>query len=378
MNKDNMQRPLRILHMLGWISSGGVEHRRLTLARGLPRGRYQHVAICQASGGVLPDQLRNEGWQIHEIGNAPHILSPAWHRRAWAIAREFRPDIIHGAVFEGVALANSTGWRLPRVPVISEETSDPVDRSWRGNLLMRAMCLCSDVVIGVSPRVGDYLRGTARIPARKVRVIDNAVLPAPEVPAEELARMRTDLGLRPEVPVIGSVGRVLDSHKRFSDVIRALSLLRERRRAAQLLIIGDGPDLTMLKALAAELGVADAVIFAGYQGEARRFYPLMDVFALASAHEAFGLVLAEAMLAGVPVVATQVGGIPYVLDEGAAGVLVPPLAPEALAGALQNLLDNPDRRRELGEAGRRRAESAFSADRYCREIDKLYQSLAHR
>lgn len=369
------RRKHRILHTLGWVSSGGVEQRRLMLARTLPCDRYEHLVICQDSGGALPDLLRAEGWPVHEVGLAPHILSPAWHRRAYDIARAFQPDLIHGAVIEGVALANGIGLRMPGVRVISEETSDPVNRSWRGNLLMRGMCLRSDVVIGVSPQVGTYLRDTARIPARKIRVIDNAVSPAPEIGTAELQRLRSGLGLAEGDIVIGSVGRVLDSHKRFSDLIRAAGLLRKQGLAAKLLIVGDGPDRATLETLAADLGLTGTVIFAGYQGKARRFYPLMDLFVLASAHEAFGLVLVEALLAGVPVVATRVGGIPYVLDEGKAGVLVPPYAPGALAEAIGTLLRDDSTRKMLAVGGRQRAEQTFSADRYCRELDALYQGL---
>lgn len=370
------RRKHRILHTLGWVSSGGVEQRRLMLARTLPRDRYEHLVICQDSGGALPDLLRAEGWPVHEIGLAPHILSPAWHRSAYDIARAFQPDLIHGAVIEGVALANGIGLRMPRVKVISEETSDPEqNRSWRGNLLMRGMCIRSSAVVGVSPLVGDYLRDRARIPARKVRVIDNAVLPAPEVTVKERAALRHEFGLNKGELIIGSVRRLLDSHKRFSDLIRAVALLRDRGIHARLLIVGGGTDHDMLVALANSLGLGDIVVFTGYRRDARRFYPLMDVAVLASAHEAFGLVLVEAMLAGVPVVASRVGGIPYVLDDGAAGILATPGQPAEFAAALERLLGDSALRAMLGKAGRFRAETAFSAERYCRDIDALYREL---
>ena len=367
---------IRVLHTLCRINSGGVEQRRLLLARGLPKDRYEHRVICQDTGGTLPELLRAEGWQIHEIGTAPHILSPSWHGSAWQIAKDFKPDLIHGAVIEGVALANSIGMRCPGVPVISEETSDPVNRSWRGNLLMRAMCLRSNVAIGVSPAVGEYLRSTAKLPERKVRVIDNAVSPAPAVSDDEIAKQRSKFGFARADFIIGSVGRVVDEHKRFSDLIRAIGVMHGSGFTnAKLIIIGDGPDRDDLERLVQECGLNDHVVFAGYQGEVRRLYPLMDVFALASAHEAFGLVLAEAMMAGVPVVATRVGGIPHVLDQGNAGRLVPPFEPDAMADEISKLIQDSYAKKTLGDAGRAHAETHFSAERYCREIDELYTSL---
>ena len=375
-NHNNQNRRIRVLHTLGWVASGGVEQLRLVLASGLPKDKYEHVILTQETAGGLPDLLRAEGWKIHEIGNAPHILSPSWHQRAYEIAREFQPDIIHGAVYEGVGLANILGWRLPKAKVISEETSDPTNRSWRGNVLLQLLCLRSSAVIGVSTSVADYLRNIAHIPARKVKLINNAVLPAPNLTLSQLQEYRQSLGLKDTDFVIGSVGRIFDDHKRFSDLIRALRMLHDQGfTQAKLLIIGSGPDDQMLADLTAELNLTGEVIFAGYQAEARHFYPLMDVFALASAREAFGLVLVEAMLAQVPVIATSVGGMPYVLDQGKAGILVPPNSPQDFAKAIFSLYQNPIQRQQVAEAGRMRAELEFSAECYCHEMDTLYESL---
>lgn len=365
---------IRILHTICRIYSGGVEQSRLMLIRSLPKDIYEHAVICQEALGVLPGLIADEGCPIREIGVASHILSPSWHNKAYDFAAHWKPDIVHGAVIEGVALACGIGLRMSGTPVVSEETSDPVDRSWRGNLLMRAMCLRSNAVIGVSPVVGDYLRNVAHVPDRKIRVINNAVTPAPVVSPAEISRLRGELRITPSDRIIGSVGRMLDSPKRFSDLIRAMVLVR-KKFGAKLLLIGDGPDLSMLQSLAKELNVDDCVVFAGYQGDIRKFYPLMDIFALASEHEAFGLVLVEAMLAGVPVVATRVGGIPFVLDKGDAGILVPPRSPEAMANEIARLLGDEDRRVKLGLQGKERAEREFQMARYGRDIGALYRSL---
>jgi L-malate glycosyltransferase len=372
----NIVNKIKILHTLCRINSGGVEQRRLLLARGLPKDRYEHLAICQDVGGILPELLRLEGWKIHEIGLARHILSPSWHNRAWQIAKDFKPDVIHGAVIEGVALANGIGMRCPSVPVISEETSDPVNRSWKGNLLMRAMCMRSNVAIGVSPTVGEYLRSTAKLPERKVRVINNAVSSAPAVSDDEIAKQRSNFEFSPDDFIIGSVGRIVNDPKRFSDLILVVKILHDNGfKNVKLIIIGDGPDRVNLERLVQECSLNDHVVFAGYHGEARRLYPLMDVFALASAHEAFGLVLVEAMMAGVPVVATRVGGIPHVLDQGNAGRLVPSFQPDAMADEIAKLIQDVNGRKKLGDAGLKHAETHFFAQRYCREIDELYTSL---
>lgn len=366
---------LRVLHTLCRIHSGGVEQRRVLLAQGLGSDRYEHALICQETDGPIPELLRTAGWTIHEIGLAPGILNPAWHARAHKIAAEFKPDIVHGAVYEGEALACGIGLRMPRVKVIMEETSDPVDRRWTGNTLMRAMCWRADACIGVSPKVTSYLRNKLKIPDRKVHLINNAVAKVPRPSLDRLNDLRLILGIEEDDVIIGSVGRVHDDHKRFSDIIRALPEIRLTQPKARLLIVGDGPDRRMLEQLAGELGLTGAVIFAGYQGAPRDFYHLMDVFVLASAHEAFGLVLVEAMLAGVPIVATKVGGIPFVLDHGDAGILIPPLQPAGITGAILSLLADHEAAQSYRSAGLVRARSAFSADRYVNDVAELYADI---
>jgi len=366
---------MRVLHTLSRVHSGGVEQRRVLLAQGLGSDLYEHALICQEANGPIPNILRDAGWTIHEIGIAPGILNLRWHARARAIARNFQPDIVHGAVYEGEALACGIGLRMPRIKVIMEETSDPVGRRWTGNALMWAMCVRADACVGVSPKVVGYLRDRLRIPERKVRLINNAVQEVPAPTAARLACLRNLLGIGEGDVIVGSVGRVLDSHKRFSDIIRALPAIRSTRPAVRLLIVGDGPDRAMLESLARDLCVSDAVIFAGYQGAPRDFYHLMNVFVLASAHEAFGLVLVEAMLAGVPVVATEVGGIPFVLDAGKAGILVPPMQPSALAEAVLGLLADLPASNALRDAGLERARADFAAKRYVNEVADLYNNL---
>lgn len=366
---------ITILHCLGWIASGGVEQRRLLLARMLSKRTFKHVAICQETNGHLPDLLREEGWDIHVIGKSRHVLDWEWHRRANNIAQRYAPDIVHGAVFEGVRLAVGVGMAMPRVKVIAEETSYPSNRSWRGNLFMRALCLRADRFVGVSPAVADYGRQVLRLPEGRIRSIPNAVASPAKPDDATCVRLRKNLGLAPGSQVIGAVGRIYDDVKRFSDLIRAFALCRNQARDLTLLIVGDGPDRSTLEDLVSKLGVSDSVRFVGYQADPAPYYHMMDLFVLPSAHEAFGLVLAEAMHAGVPVIGTSVGGIPYVLDQGAAGLLVPPKQPEALAAAIISLLDNEGERQRFALAGKARAESAFSADRYVADIERLYLEL---
>ena len=168
---------------------------------------------------------------------------------------------------------------------------------------------------------------------------------------------------------------MFDSIKRFSDLITAVATLEHPTQPVYLLLGGDGPDLEKLKAFAKKQGVADRVIFAGFHGDVAPLYGCMDIFALASVFEGFGLVLAEAMSVSIPVVATRVGAIPFIVEDETSGLLVPHSSPKELAASLQRLIDSPELRTTFGEAGRIRAREDFSSERYVGDVERLYTDL---
>lgn len=366
---------IRILHCIETMDSGGVEQCRLTLARMLPPQKYEQRILCTQAAGGLPPQFREAGCEIHETGVLRGIFDPGPYRRALAAVRDFKPHLIHGAVYEGVALAVVAG-RLGQVPIIlGEETSDPVDRRWKGQLLYRLLSAAAHHMVAVSPAVQQYLTARLGLAADKVTLINNGVDEPNPAPPAEVEKIRRRFGLHDEHIVIGTVGRLLDKCKRTSDLIRALALLKSRHSHIHLMVVGSGPDETMLRQLSKSFGVEKQVHFAGYQSETRAFYETMDIFALASANEAFGMVLVEAMFAGLPVVASRVGGIPSVVHDKVSGLLVNPLQPMELANALEILVNDAALRKTMGQNGRLRASTCFTADRYVREIDRLYSRL---
>ena len=122
---------IRVLHCLETVDSGGVEQRRLILARQLDGTHYEQALVCTDAEGALPARFAEAGCPLHTVGEFRGVLDREPYRRTLEVVRTFRPHIIHGAVFEGVSLATIIG-RLAGVPVIvGEETSDPVNRRWR-------------------------------------------------------------------------------------------------------------------------------------------------------------------------------------------------------------------------------------------------------
>jgi glycosyltransferase involved in cell wall biosynthesis len=140
-------------------------------------------------------------------------------------------------------------------------------------------------------------------------------------------------------------------------------------------VVGDGPERAQLEALAGQLGLADRVHLAGHQQDVRPWLAALDVLVLSSDWEGMPNALLEAMAAGLPIVATAVGGVPEVVVDGATGLLVPPGDPSALAEAITRLLRDPDLRRTMGQAGRARVERRFSINETVRLTEELYATL---
>lgn len=366
---------IRVLHCLETVGSGGVEQRRLLLAKYLNSDVYEQAIICTKAVGALPSQLEDVGCSIFPVGSLNHPFDVKTHLKVLKVIKEFRPHIIHGAVFEGVTMASICG-SLSRVPIIiGEETSDPTNRSSKANLLMKSFSLLTHRMVGVSPAAYSYLVNTIKVDKKKAVLINNGVEPSAEISDVQKKVLRERFGLGTDNFVIGFVGRLFDGYKRVSDLINAFASVVDMHPMARLLIIGDGPDKEKLIKLAKRLSIADKIVFAGYQSDTRPFYSIMNLFVLPSLNESFGLVLVEAMFAKVPVVASRVGGIPYIVKEKSTGLLFTPKDIVSLSRHIQYMIENPSIAVDMGKQGYEVAMKDFSAHRYVRDVDQFYQSL---
>lgn len=364
---------IRLLHCIETISSGGVERIRLTFAKGLDFNRYELKIICTKAVGPIKDQLEGFGVEIVEVGPFKSPFEWGKYKKVLGVIRNFQPHIIHGAVFEGMSMA-SVGGLFGKVPVvILEETSFPSTRSKKALFLQRFCSIYADKVIGIAPSVVQFLKDKVKISSSKIVLINNGV-EIPEICSDqEKFQIRKNLSIEKEDLVIGSVGRVHDSVKRFSDILKVIKLLENPK--IKFLLVGQGPDLDELKILSIELGIQDQFIPVGFREKPDSYYQIMDVFCLPSAQEGFGLVAAEAMLHRLPIVATRVGGLQDIVVDQETGFLVPPFSPNQIADKLKILIEDPELRKSLGEKGYHRAMEHYTAERYCKEVEDLYLEL---
>jgi len=209
----------------------------------------------------------------------------------------------------------------------------------------------------------------------KIAVIRNGVVLPPK-PAPD-GRFRRDHLIPPDVPLVGVISR-LNPLKGIEYFLDAAARLSARFGPARFVVVGDGIDPYYRESLerrTAALGLAGKVIFTGFRLDMESVVAELDVSVLPSLSEGLSNVLLESMAAGIPVVATRVGGNPEVVEDGATGFLVPPRDSGALVDAVARLLSNPALAAAFGQAGRKRAEREFSVSRLVAETENLYRKL---
>jgi glycosyltransferase involved in cell wall biosynthesis len=193
----------------------------------------------------------------------------------------------------------------------------------------------------------------------------------PVTPPEEI---RKQLDIPGDAPVIGTVAR-LDPVKGGKYLVDAFALLRGMEPAPYLIFVGDGEDRETLEARVQVLGVESRVRFTGLRRDVPDLLHIMDVFVMPSLNEGYGKAIVEAMCAGLPIVATAVGGVPSLIQNSVNGLLVPPADPEALAAAIKKLLDAPEQSRALARAALAGAGDKFSVSVMNHATERIYINL---
>jgi glycosyltransferase involved in cell wall biosynthesis len=185
------------------------------------------------------------------------------------------------------------------------------------------------------------------------------------------------LGLKPDATVVGFVGRLVPV-KDPATLVRAVALAARTIPDLHLIVAGDGELRAPLMAAAREAGIGDRMHLLGWYGDLGTLYSAMDVFAITSLNEGTPVSLIEAMAAGVPAIATNVGGVPDVIEHGVSGLLVAPREPAAMARAIAETLSNQGRAEERARTARSRVAARYDPARLVRDIDALYREQLQR
>jgi glycosyltransferase involved in cell wall biosynthesis len=363
--------PVKPLLMFSKIARAGVgeyppiEHTLLTSARGRTAEIDNDLLRAARADGlevdVIPEYFRFD----------PGVLS----RMAYAI-RKRSPDVLETHDFKSHFLV----WILRRTGAVVRPKWVAFHHGYtQMSLRVRAyqqldrfsLRNADRVVTLCEPFVQDLLeRGVS---AHRMMTISNAIEPKRRPHADALSALRRSLGVEDTDVLIVSVGR-LSREKGNADLIRAFKLLLQESPAARarLLFVGDGGERSSLMSQA--VGLGDRILFVGHQSDPWPYFCAADLFVLSSHTEGSPLVLFEAMAAGLPIIATSVGGVPEVVENGSTAMLVPAGDAQRLAGVLRELVNSRERAAALGAAAYDSLRR-FSPEKYSTRLANLYRNV---
>ena len=383
---------IKIVRVIARLNMGGPALHVAYLTAGLRERGYDTTLVAgslargEDSMAFVADARDVQIVRIDELGREISPLRDfvATLRLARLIRRE-RPDILHTHTAKagtiGRVAALLAGRRGP--PIVVHTFHGHVLRGYFGplrshffRLLERWLAARTTALIAVSPQVRDDLVALGVAPPERFVVVRLGIELEERVAAghDGRAESRRYLGIEPDRFAVGWIGR-MTAVKRTDDVLVAFKRLREEGIDAVLCMVGDGPDRPELERRAHELGVVRHTLFLGYQADVAPFYAAFDALVLPSSNEGTPVSAIEALAAGRPVVATRVGGVPDVVQEGRDGFLVDPGATDDLAERLTRLARDPDLRERMGAAGRERVLPRYAVARLIDDVDRLYRSL---
>ena len=375
-----------ILHTLPDLQLGGGQLVLLGNVEHADADRYRHVVCALREGGDLHARFRAAGGEVVGLGAGGPATWPGAVRRLAAMARD--ADIVHtnntaidrllgqtAAARARTPAVNTLHWALPArrrggAGSLIERARDAVAR--------RAARRCVRHFVAVSEIVRESWLGWAvslGLPESAVTTIHPGLdLARYDVAPGTLEGVRTELDLAGRGPILINVAR-LDPGKRQIDLIPMMARVVGRHPDALLLIVGDGEERANLEAAIAAAGLGRSIALVGRRDDVPALLRASDLFVFTSFSESFGLVIAEAMAAALPVAAYALPAFEEIVVRGGTGELVGEKRPEAIAEVVLDMLGDMERARAMGAAGRARAEKKFEISRAVRSLEAVYDEM---
>lgn len=366
-----MSRPIHIQHVILSLQPGGLENGVVNVVNGLNPSRFQSSICCLKQAGEFSSRIPPNRAQIYEMGlqSGNDYLLPL---RLARLFRRTRTDIVHTrnpeAFFYGFLGAKLGG---VRAVIHSEHGRTFPDKPHR-RFLQRLFTRYTDKVFAVSEQLKQDLVTHVGLSAARIDVLYNGV-DTNTTHGRDRSAIRRELGVRDSDIVIGSVGR-LAPVKNYAILLRAVPGLLTNHDVT-VIFVGEGPERPALETLADSLQIRQQVRFLGHRNDVRALLDGMDIFVLPSQSEGMSNTLLEAMAAGVPVVASDVGGNTEIVRDKQDGLIFPRDDLEQLRARLAILCNDSAYRKQLGRSGYARVLQAFSIQAMIARYEELYNRI---
>ena len=356
---------IRILYLITDLEVGGTERALERLVLALDRRQFEPVVVALKGDGPIGRTLASHGIDVVSLKLRTE-LSLGAVPRLYSLVRSRRPHVLHAFLFHANVLGRLVG-RLAGVPRVFSSIRTMEGKFYHFPLERLSWLFARDRVVCVSRATSEFVRRRAGIPA--AAVVYNGV---PE-PVTTHPGLQTELRLRGR-EMIATSARLAEG-KGVKTLLRAAPLIAAKRPDASFVVIGGGELEGALMTLTKQLGVADRTHFVGWRDDVARALKGASVFVHASRlGEGMPNAVLEAMMAGLPVVATDVGGTREAVIDGETGFLVPVRDPAAVADRVVRLLGDPELAKAMGAKGLARARELFSIEAMVARYEQLYRA----
>lgn len=372
--------PRKIMFVVDTLDLGGTETQMMQLARQLKANGHSVTVGCLHPGGILAQDLIKAGIPVVEFPKLGSLLSLSGAYQVFRLAcfiRRNKFDVVHAHDLWANLMAVPAAW-ITRTSMIVSSQRDLGHLFWYTPFRCKVIGIIhrlSTRVVANSKAVKKFLVREFHVPSNQVRVVRNSV------DFERFARATGSRGkicpgLDLKTRLIAVIANMHTPIKGHHDVIEAARIICREIPEISFVLVGDGSERRNIEEHATSAGVREHFIFLGRREDVPEVLACCELSILASRSEGFPNVVLEAMAAGLPVVATRVGGVPEIIQDGFTGLLVSPQDHEALAHAVLQVMQDPVLAARIGRAGQQRIRSHFGLDRLISEIEQLYTPMS--
>jgi glycosyltransferase involved in cell wall biosynthesis len=373
-----MKKRIKILYLITGLKIGGAEMVLCDLLKGLDKTMFEPLVVSIIPITEIGQRIKKLGIPVLSL-NVKFKYNPSVFFRLISIFKKENPQILHSHLFHAIFLGRVVG-RICKVPIIISSIHSEYVGGFLRNRLLQITAKLDDVVTIVSQKAKEKMVEARAISARKTIVIYNGI----DInrfkfqDRKKREKNRKELNLKESNKVLISVGRLFEA-KGYPYLIEAIKILKKKYPEIVLLVLGEGEKRIELEKQIRENNLTKNIFLLGQKNNVSLYLNASDVFVLASLWEGFGLVTAEAMACSLPVVATNVGGIPEIVKDRHSGFLVESKNPLALAKKIDYVLNlSPEIRRKMGEAGRKIVEEKFLLKRMVKNYENLYKKFSEK
>lgn len=364
----------KILFVVQDLEMGGAEQLKFTIEKYIDKTRYETVYCCIRSIGTIGEEIVKRGGNVIVLNSMDNFYNIIATYKLCRLAKKIKPDLIHSMLFNANFHARIVGILL-RIPVVIEEHGLYVWKKWYHILIDRVLSSFTNRVIAVSQSVKDFLIQQERLEPSKVTVVYDCVDPNFLETTTTRECERKKLLISEDIFVIGTVGN-LREEKGHRILLHAFKQIHTQYKNAKLFIVGDGPLYSYLLDQARRMCIQDDVIFLKKRSNISGFLKALDLFVLPSTSEGLGIALIEAIAAGLPCIASNVGGIKEIAEGVQDVSLVRPNNPLQLGKAIvDEMTKQMASSIKEAEPGKISIKDIFTPQVYLARLDDIYRDI---